>query len=229
MFKEVENVAVVAHELKTPLCLMRQLALSLELTDDTSRRQKLQTQLVQVSNRALRQVEDLTRTARLEDGLFVMEPVSVRGICDAVLREISPLFSVEKRQIRTSYLNKTRLASANHDLLYSVVYNLCTNALRYSDQSLSSQLQISDHQNHIRISVRDYGPALPASIWRELHSGSLARPVNIAMRPGSSGLGLYIASRFADQMHGRLGVIRHRDGTSFFIDLLPSKQAMLPI
>ena len=40
------------------------------------------------------------------------------------------------------------------------------------------------------------------------------------MRPGSTGLGLYISSQFARHMRAQLGAIRHRDGTSFFIELL---------
>ena len=75
--------------------------------------------------------------------------------------------------------------------------------------------------------MRDFGPALPTSVWRELKSGGLTRPTRIAMRPGSSGLGLYIASEFARYMHAELGAIRHRDGTSFFVDLPVSHQASL--
>ena len=47
------------------------------------------------------------------------------------------------------------------------------------------------------------------------------------MRPGSSGLGLYIASKFARFMNGDVSAIRHRDGTSFILKLPVSKQASL--
>lgn len=224
----INSVFVAAHELKAPLCLLRQLALALDLTDDDPATAKqLKTQLVNVSERALRQVNDLTKVARLEDGLFTMEPVSVRGVCDEVWREISQLYRFEQHELALHYTNKSKLALANRDLLYSIIYNFCTNALHYSSGEAPSQLIVQDHQNHIRIKVRDYGPALPAKIWRALQSGSLSAPTPVAMRPDSTGLGLYIASEFARHMHSAVRATRHRDGTSFFVDLPVSCQTTI--
>lgn len=224
MSVEVSGILVAAHELKAPLCLMRQLTLAMDLTDDPTRQKHLQAQLRETSERALRQVNDLTKVARLEDGLFGSEPISVRGLCSGILREIEPLFAFEKHTITTSYKNKSRLVSANRDLLHSIIYNFCVNALRYSDQNTTSHLTVSDHHDKIRVAVRDYGPALPISLWRELKQGRVSQPTAISMRPGSSGLGLYIASEFAHHMRATLGAIRHRDGTSFFVELPISHQ-----
>lgn len=225
--EEVNGILVAAHDLKAPLALMRQLALSLDLADDQPTRSRIQSQLVSVSERAIRQVNDLAKIARLEDGLFEMEPLSVRNVCDEVARELHPLFRYENRQLNLTYSNRSRLAVANHDLLRSIIYNFCTNAIRYSDRDTTSLLTISDARDKIRIGVRDFGPALPAKVWRELRRGALNAPTNIAMRPGSSGLGLYISSEFARHMNAHLGAIRHRDGTSFFVDLPISHQASL--
>jgi signal transduction histidine kinase len=218
----VDSILVAAHDLKAPLCLARQLALSLGISKNPVDDQRIKSQLVSVSERALRQVDDLTKIARLEDGLFAMGPVSVRGVCDAVYRELDPLFRYEQRRLRLTYANRSRLAIANRELLHRVIYNFCTNALHYSTLETESELSVV-----IRIGVRDFGPALPTHVWRELKSGGLTRPTRIAMRPGSSGLGLYIASEFARYMHAELGAIRHRDGTSFFVDLPVSQQASL--
>lgn len=227
MISEVNGILVAAHELKTPLSLMRQLALSLDGATDSSSRSRIQSQIVNVSERALRQVNDLTKIARLEDGLFATEPVSVRGICDSVWRELEPLFGYDHKSLRPVYTNRSRLAVANPDLLYSIVYNFCANAVHYSSPDTASILSVSDSHEKIRIGVRDFGPALPTAVWRELKHGRLDRPTAIAMRPGSSGLGLYIASEFAHHMHAELGAVRHRDGTSFFVELPVSKQASL--
>ncbi len=227
MSVEVNGFLVAAHELKAPLCLMRQLTLALALASDIPTRSRLQAQLVEVSDRALRQVEDLTKVSRLEDALFDLEPVSVRGVCDEVLRELTPLFGFSRKALDFSCHNKSRLAVANRDLLHSIVYNFCVNALHYSDNGTSSRLSISDHTGKIRIGVRDFGPALPTKVWRELQTGRLAAPTSIAMRPGSSGLGLFIASEFAHYMHSQIGAVRHKDGTSFFVELPVSQQMSL--
>lgn len=214
---------VAAHELKAPLSLMRQLAFAIDLADESTR-QHYQTQLIHVSERALRQVNDLVKITRLEDGFFETEPVSVRGVCEEVFRELSPFFEFEGRSLTLSFRNKSRLAVANRDLLYSIVYNFCVNAVHYSERGSVSKVLVSDHQQRLRVTVRDYGPALPTPVWRELNSGGLDRPTSIAMRPGSSGLGLYIASQFASHMRARIGAIRHSDGASLYVDLPISNQ-----
>ena len=76
----------------------------------------------------------------------------------------------------------------------------------------------------VQVKIRDYGPALPIDVWREMKRGFVRKPTSIAMRPGSSGLGLFIASRFSRYMHAEVGAVRHRDGTSFYINLPISKQ-----
>lgn len=227
MASEVSNVLVAAHELKAPLSLMRQLALNIQCSDDLQVQDRLCGQLVNVSERALLQVSDLTKVARLEDGLFGMEPVGVRGVCETVAHDIADLFGFDRKALTITYRNRQRLVVANAELLYSVIYNFCTNAMHYSDANTTSIMTVSDDHDYIRINVRDYGPALPTLVWRELKHGRLKQPTQISMRPGSSGLGLYIASRFADYMHARLGATRHRDGTSFFIELPVSGQACL--
>ena len=99
--------------------------------------------------------------------------------------------------------------------------------MHYSDEETRSELTLSDRNGKVRIDVRDFGPALPMDVWKSLKKGWIEKPTSIAMRPGSSGLGLYIASKFSQYMHANVGAVRHRDGTSFFVELTPSKQAML--
>lgn len=214
------GVYIVAHELKSPWATMRQLALNLDNDNlDTTKRK-----MVSLSNRAMKQVEDLTRVARLEDGLFKLEPVAIRAICDDIARELQYLYRHNHRTLSTSYRNKSRLVVANRDLLRSILYNFCTNALHYSDNETCSSLIVSDHEDYVRVRIRDYGPALPSSLWRELKSGSMIQPTSVSMRPGSSGLGLFIATKFSRYMNASVSAIRHRDGTSFIIDLPTSRQ-----
>ena len=220
----MESEVVVAHELKAPLSLVRQLALSLDYEDSLDGAREVGRQIVATSDRAIRQVNDLTKIARLDEALFEMEPVNPRAVCDEVVGELWRLFEFNRRKLRIEYRNKRRLAVANSQLLHSVVYNFCLNAMNYGGEELPSEIAVYDRGAKIRIEVRDFGPAIPTKIWREIKDGFVKKPVATPMRPGSSGLGLYIASKFANYMHGEFGLIRHKDGTSFYIDLPVSGQ-----
>lgn len=222
--KEVDGVIVAAHELKAPLAVLRQLALSLgELSVQD---EYVRSEMINVSERAMRQVNDLTKIQRLEDGLFEMEPVAIRAVCDDVSRELACLFRKNSRALEIKYLNRAKLVNANRELLYSVVYNFLLNAMHYAKEG-SAEMRVSDMKGKVRVVVRDYGPALPMAIWREMKHGWIEQPVSIAMRPGSSGLGLYIASKFSRYMGATVGAVRHRDGTSFYVELPVSRQASL--
>lgn len=225
MEKEVDGILVAAHELKAPLAVLRQLALTLPEMESSG--EHMRSEMISVSERAIRQVNDLAKVRRLEEGLFVMEPVAVREVCDAVRQELSHLFRSNQRDLSIRYRNRARLVTANRDLLYSVVYNFLLNAMHYSGEGTRAELLVKDCRDKVRVLVRDYGPALPVDVWREMRRGWVEQPTSIAMRPGSSGLGLFIASRFSRYMGAKVGAVRHRDGTSFFIELPISKQASL--
>ncbi|MBR5389461.1 HAMP domain-containing histidine kinase [Candidatus Saccharibacteria bacterium] len=230
MNPEVNGIFVAAHELKAPLSLMRQLALSLDPNNPKETRD-YQAKMISVSERALKQVSDLSKIARLEDGLFSMEPVAIRGVCDEVTAELKYLFRFNSRQLRVKYTNRQKLVIANRDLLHSVIYNFCVNAIKYSDSSTISTLTVSDHKSKglqsVRIVIRDFGPSLPMEIYQKLAKDQLEAPTNISFRPDSSGLGLYIATKFSRFMNANVGAIRHRDGTSFFVELPVSNQGTL--
>ena len=118
---EVDGILVAAHELKAPLAVIRQLALSFDEMDTDG--EHIRDEMISVSERAIKQVNDLTKIARLEDGLFAMEPVSVRAVCDDVTRELGYLFRYNKRDLFVKYSNRAKLVTANRELLYSVIYN----------------------------------------------------------------------------------------------------------
>jgi len=226
MQPEVNGIFVAAHELKAPLALMRQLALSFD-PNDPKETKEYQDKLISVSDRALKQVSDLAKVARLEDGLFEMEPVAIRGVCDEVASELKYLFRFNQKKLVTEYSNSSRLVIANRELLHSVIYNFCSNAIKYSDSESISRLSVRNSKDKVRVSIRDFGPTLPHDIYQKLVKDELDAPTSISFRPDSSGLGLYIATKFARFMHADVGAIRHRDGTSFFVELPASDQGML--
>ncbi len=79
----------------------------------------------------------------------------------------------------------------------------------------------------MRLAVRDYGPAVSRDVWRKLRGRLGNAPQTMQNRPASSGLGLYISGQFASAMQGSIGATRHRDGATFYVDLLASRQLEL--
>lgn len=227
---EVTPLIAAAHELKAPLALVRQLALRLE--DDSlsdSERQRLLRQTVLTSERALRLTSDLTRSARLDPTLFTLEPINPEQVCRDVAAELSPLFEAYGRDVTVKAGRKSSLLVANRDLLRRILLGFGDNALHYSLPGSAVHMEIKAVRGTgmVRIGVRDFGPALPSDVWRSLQKKLRTAPQTVHARPESSGLGLYIASQFAEAMNGKIGAIRHKDGATFYVELQASSQLSL--
>jgi signal transduction histidine kinase len=208
------------HDMKAPISLLRQLGLSLDMEMGDSERTEVAREIVATSERALNQITDLLKVARLDGAMFDMEPVSVRGVVEAAAREAEGYFGMDGVRVRRRSGGRAKLVSANRELLGSILGNFLTNAAKHSE---GAEVSVRETGGRVRISVRDFGPGVPEKVFRVVNAG-VCEPLMVATRPGSSGIGLYVASRFAEFMNGRIGVVRHRDGAEFFVDLLPSGQ-----
>lgn len=217
-----------AHELKSPLALIRQLSLGIESgalsLDDVA---LLARRITLTTERALRLTTDLTRTSRLEDSLFTLEPLNPITLCEEVVQELEPLYAAKGRTLRLAKRSRPLLALANRDLLRRILLNFADNALHYSDAGAPVVISAQSIGGQVRLGVRDYGPALPVNVWRSLGAslGTSAHPLH--NRPESSGLGIHIANQFAEAMNGTVGATRHRDGATFYVDINASTQLRL--
>ncbi len=225
--EDASALVAAAHELKSPLVLIRQLAFAAGSQDSSpEERQHILEQLSLVADRGLRLTTDLTKTVRLEDSLFELEPVNAQQLCESIVKQIAPLYEQYGRKIQITMQRSRPLVLAHRELLGSVIYHFADNALHYGDSNGSVRVSLSTRmaEKRLRIGVRDEGPAMSLREWRAARDklgGTLAT------RPQASGLGLYITEQFSRVMNGETGLIRHRNGVTFYIDLPVSEQLSL--
>ena len=218
---------IVAHELKSPLALIRQMSLFLAQNQlEPAKTQRYLQQIVATSERALRLTNGLSRLANLDQLPLNLEPINVAELCKQVEVELNPLFKLHQKRLLVRKKRRQYLAVADHFLLKSVLIQFCDNALHYADARHPVKIEIAQTKQAIRVSVKDRGPRLPTAVWRQLNANRLA-PQAIASRPQSSGIGLCIAQQFAEAMSAHIGAQSHTDGVSFYIDLMISNQLSL--
>lgn len=227
LFTGTPSIVAAAHELKAPLALIRQLAFDIANNPgDTSVSAE---RILMTADRALRLTGDITKHARLEDSFFETEPLNAQMICEEVVDEMHPLYRANDRQIVLMDRRTSPLIVANRELLRRVLLGFADNALHYvtSDTPVKVSVQTYRDQHVVRLSVRDFGPTVRGDSWRASDSDLGSRPAVLPNRPESSGLGIYLARQFAEAMRANIGVTRHRDGASFYIDLPESMQMSL--
>mgnify|MGYP001005389268 FL=1 len=227
-FGGLPSVLVAAHELKTPLSLIRQLTLMLgdDLTSEADKKQ-IQQRIVQTSEQALQLTVDLANSANLTPSLFPLEPVNPLAICQQMAAETRFNAVLYGRKISWPRSGRnSRLILANRTLLGRILANFLNNALKYTEDDSEIKVSVKAVGGAVRLSVRDFGPMMSLKEYRRLLDEMDARKT-VRTRPESSGLGIYVASQFARAMNGQIGLIRHRDGLTFYVDMPISRQLSL--
>lgn len=226
-------VAAAAHELKTPLTLIAYIAqmlgdeqLGLTQTDREAYIERLKL----VSARTLRLVQHLTLSYRLEDAQqpfdFALEPVNVREVCEAALHELTPYAQQYQQRLRLD-VGRPTMVVANREILYDIVINLVDNAIRHNTPGTAVAVRPAARSEHVRLHVHDNGEGISRAGLTHLRRTIGTAPQPISGLGGSSGLGLYVAGQFAGAMGGSLGLGRAPQGTTFFVDLIRSRQLSL--
>lgn len=208
------GVVAAAHELKAPVALIRQLALELETNAETPLNSELLRQIILVSERSLRLTSSLTRAASLRDQtLFPIEPVNAQQLCEEVAHELSALYAAHNRTLQVKSRRTPPLVIANRELLRRILLQFGDNALHYAgDQTVVYSTW--QQRDRVQVGLRDFG----------IHT---TKGVQTTGRPHSSGLGLQLVEVFAQAMNGNVGVMRHRAGMTFYVDMQASEQLSL--
>ena len=102
------STLTMAHELKAPLSLLRQLSLNLKLAKNKQEEDQIKDQIIRISEQSITQIEDLLEALRSENSLFELEPVNPRALCNDVIKNLP-----NSHALKVSYRNQNKLVLAN--------------------------------------------------------------------------------------------------------------------
>jgi two-component system sensor histidine kinase TctE len=205
----------VAHDLRTPLAGIRALAeYGLARGDPAIAQQQLKS-IVASEERASRLVEQLLALALADearDGIK-LEVVQVDELVRRVLLGFVPRADAAGVDLGATGLDTPTPAYASVALLEGVLANLIDNALRYGRSGTAATLtvEVTSDQGHVAIAVIDDGAGLDSS-RRDLPPRRWQHGTG-GVEPGAgAGLGLAIASRYAELLGGSLRLESGADG-----------------
>lgn len=200
--REKRFLADAAHELRTPLAVLRiQAQNALEAGDPADRETSLR-QLHGGVERATRVVEQLLTLARLEPG--AADPVrsvqDVAGCVRAELAELTPLALERGQDLEYVVAEQADLrATCDPDALAILLRNLVGNAVRHAPQGGRVRVSLAREGAQLRLVVEDDGPGVaPAERLR------LTERFCRLDEGGGAGLGLSIVQRIVELHAGAL-------------------------
>jgi len=222
-----EVLGVVAHDLRNPIHLLGSTA---ELLADPKLEENERPDLLQVSKRAVRQMDrligDLLDTARLQAGRFSLQLKDVKA--SRLLRQAEETFrqmaADKKIQFEVSVPAQDLTLRADEDRAAQVLGNLLGNAFKFTPAGGRVTLSVSRSDGDAQFHVADTGPGLSEEqIGRLFERFWQGRPGD---RRGV-GLGLTIARGIVEAHAGRMWVdSTPGNGSTFSFSLpLASQQA----
>lgn len=226
-----EFLANVSHDLRSPLTSIGGFVEAMLDGAIPPDRERHYLGLVrEQTQRMNRLVNDLLDVARMEAGQLEIAPVPynlsswIRGL----LARMTP--DAERRGIRLALIGDREdvWAYADPDRIDQVLANLVLNAIQFSPNDRSVEVEATQTGDRVRVSVRDYGVGIPESeldkIWQRFYKSDKAR----SARTGS-GLGLSIV-QFVLEKHGTAASVSSvvGEGTVFSFSL-PSAEPAPPV
>ena len=189
--REREFTRAAAHELKTPLAVLRTHAEALREDILPEKREQYLGIVLEECDRMAELVGRLLEFSRLESGAALhREPLEFAGLIREVLEPLE--LQLEQKQIRlTADLPELPL-TGDRERLREVVGNLLSNALRHCPAGGEIRLALTREAGWACLSVCNNGLPIPAEdlphLWEPFFRGDRSR----SRKSGGTGLGLAI-------------------------------------
>lgn len=217
-------VASVSHELRTPLTAIRMFTEALHDHEDINaetRKEYLAT-MMRENERLSRLVENILEFSRVERNQrqYQLRPVELQEIIHSVLAAVEPLIEHGGFRLEKDFASDVPPVLADRDALGQALFNLLSNAMKYSGESRSLRIGLRREGRRAVIRVSDSGAGIAPSEQRLIFDSFYRSrlPANNAI-PGA-GLGLTLVRHVMEGHQGEVTVSsRLGEGSTFSLAL----------
>ena len=212
-----------AHELKTPLAVLRTHAEALREDIDPAKRGQYLDTVVAESDRMAALVGSLMDLARLESGGKVeREPLDLAALVENGAARLSLLAEEKNIELRTQLAPASMLGDRLR--LEEVVDNLADNALRHCTPGGAVTISLAQKGRRITLTVDNDGPVIPQKHLDRLFEPFYRGDEGRSRADGGTGLGLAIVRAAVEAHGGRCWAVNRTGGVTFTV-VLPGLQS----
>lgn len=211
-----EFLATLSHELRTPLNAVIGWArmLSSGRLDQESANHALE--VIERNAWAQKQIiEDILDVSRVITGKLQLNlsPVDLVTIIDAALDAVRPAMEAKEIQIETIIDASLRLVSGDADRLQQVIWNILSNAAKFTPTGGRVEISVSQSKAHVEIKVKDSGPGIDPAFLPHVFERFRQADGSTTRMHGGLGLGLAIVRHLVELHGGTIGVENRTDGS----------------
>jgi len=206
-----EFISMVSHELRTPITSVDGY-ISLFLTGaagPVTEDQKSYLTIVRENDqRLLTLINRLLDFSRIETGRFSIkrELISMQEIIREVVESMKPQLEKKKTKIKLELAAKHANFMGDREKMGEVFINLIENALKFSKEEGSPEIEIKtkDDEDFIRVEVADNGIGIEKEYLEKIFNKFYQIEDTMTRKVGGVGLGLAIVKEIIGNHHGRI-------------------------
>ena len=226
----------ISHEFRTPLTLIMGPTENLLKKKDFSNSDKVREDLSLIyrnEKRLYRLINQLLELRRIETGTLKLSVIEDDIV--GFMQEIHSLFEplAFKKNIEFRFFADCEKMDVyfDADKIEKILYNLVSNAMKYTPDGGSVELSISlvnqpDNEEKLKISVADNGPGIPAEHLPHIFDRFYQISSQNHPRNEGSGIGLALSKELAEKHYGEISVESEIGmGTTFIVYIPVSSDA----
>ncbi len=223
-------ISVVSHELKTPVSIIKGYAGTLGRPDASWPPDMIQEYAAVIDEEADRLTElidNLLEASRLQSGTFKLE-VSHDIALPMMAAEVVSRFGsqTDKHTFVLDFPDDFPTVSGDERRLSQVLYNLVSNAIKYSPEGGRIELFGHAHADYVTVSVRDQGIGIPSHEQHRIFVKFSRLDNALSRKTEGTGLGLFLTKAIVEAHGGSIWFSSNSDkgsggapGTTFTFSL----------
>jgi len=202
-----QAIHFVTHEMRTPLTAIQgssELMGRYNLSEE--KRKQIAEMINMESKRLARMIQTFLDVERLSDGQMELkhEPFGVCALVEACLKRVRPI--AERKNIRIETQQLEGSLEGDRELMEYAIYNLLTNAVKYSPPDTQITVACRTQGSQLRLSVQDQGIGMDAKELRQIFQKFYRTKRAEASGEAGTGIGLSIVEQIVHHHGGRMEV-----------------------
>jgi len=216
-------IAMVSHELKTPLTSLLGIVqishLKMKNSEDAFLAGAMEKAGLQVK-RMTNMINGFLNVARLDAAKLILDKksFSLSALIEDVVTEME--ITVYTHEFKID-LDQSIMVNADRDKIWSVITNLVTNAVKYSPQGKTVELTSKIMGSKVQFSVRDYGIGLTPTDKEKIFDRYFRVESSNTSHITGFGIGLYLSAEIIRRHGGEIWVESDSGKGSTFYFTLP--------
>ena len=211
--------ANAAHELRTPLAVMRTKLEVFEKNKKPSDTDYQETvNMIRMQTSRLSHVIDILLEMTDLQSAQKQDLISLADMTEEVICDLTAV--AEKKKITISQNPGTAEIIGNDTLVYRAIYNLVENAIKYNNTGGKVTVSIKEDSEFASVIVSDNGPGIEQEDWQHIFEPFFRIDKSRSRDMGGAGLGLALVKEIARQHGGDIYVVQSsKNGTQIALKL----------